>query len=162
MTTRGLAASAVAAVLLVSRAASAQAQYVAQPDSPEWLKDRRYNEGIGIRTGDLEIHPGIAGEAGYDSNYLLRSTTFGVSNGPPLSPVIPSLEFRVTPSLYLSTLGQERREGDNEMPSPLAFRAGLNATYRELVGLSSDPLAGTPSIMKIKTKKKPRKERKTT
>jgi len=129
----------------VSRAASAQAQYVAQPDSPEWLKDRRYNEGIGIRTGDLEIHPGIAGEAGYDSNYLLRSTTFGVSNGPPLSPVIPSLEFRVTPSLYLSTLGQERREGDNEMPSPLAFRAGLNATYRELVGLSSDPLAGTPN-----------------
>ncbi len=145
MTTRGLAASAVAAVLLVSRAASAQAQYVAQPDSPEWLKDRRYNEGIGIRTGDLEIHPGIAGEAGYDSNYLLRSTTVGVSNGPPLSPVIPSLEFRVTPSLYLSTLGQERREGDNEMPSPLAFRAGLNATYRELVGLSSDPLAGAPN-----------------
>jgi len=116
MTTRGLAASAVAAVLLVSRAASAQAQYVAQPDSPEWLKDRRYNEGIGIRTGDLEIHPGIAGEAGYDSNYLLRSTTVGVSNGPPLSPVIPSLEFRVTPSLYLSTLGQEirKKEGNRK------------------------------------------------
>src|SRR5579862_3894815 len=107
MTPRVLAPTAVAAILLVSRAASAQAQYVSQPDSPEWLKDRRYNEGIGVRTGDLELHPGIAGEAGYDSNYLLRSTTFGVSNGPPTAPVIPALEFRVTPSLYIATLGQQ-------------------------------------------------------
>ena len=142
MTTRGLAASAVAAVLLVSRAAGAQAQYVAQPDSPEWLKDRRYNEGIGIRSGDLEMHPGIAAEGGYDSNYLLRSTTTGVSNGPPAAPVIPALEFRITPSFYLSTLGQQRREGDTGLPGPLAFRAGFNATYRELVNLSSDPNAG--------------------
>ena len=146
MTTRGLAASAVAAVLLVSRAASAQAQFVAQPDSPEWLKDRRYNEGIGIRTGDLELHPGIAAEGGYDSNYLLRSSTVGVSNGPPLSPIIPALEFRVTPSLYLSTLGQQRREGDTGAPSPLAFRAGFNLTYRELVGLSSDDNAPNNDI----------------
>jgi hypothetical protein len=128
----------------VSRAAGAQAQYVAQPDSPEWLKDRRFNEGIGIRSGDIEMHPGIAAEGGYDSNYLLRSTTTNppVSNGPPLSPVIPALEFRVTPSFYISTLGQQRREGDTGLPSPLAFRAGFNATYRELVNLSSDPLAG--------------------
>jgi hypothetical protein len=144
MTTRVLAPSAVAAILLVSRAASAQAQYVSQPDSPEWLKDRRYNEGIGVRTGDLELHPGIAGEGGYDSNYLLRSTTVGVSNGPPTAPVIPALEFRVTPSLYISTLGQQRREGDSGPASPLAFRAGFNLTYRELVGLSSDPVANTP------------------
>jgi hypothetical protein len=58
--------------------------------------------------------------------------------------VIPALEFRVTPSLYLSTLGQQRREGDSGFPSPLAFRAGFNLTYRELVGLSSDPVANTP------------------
>jgi hypothetical protein len=128
----------------VSRAASAQAQYVAQPDSPEWLKDRRYNEGIGLRSGDLEIHPGIAGEGGYDSNYMLRSTTQNVSNGPPSAPVIPALEFRVTPSFYISTLGQQRREGDTGLPSPLGFRAGFNATYRELVGLSSDPAASQP------------------
>jgi hypothetical protein len=129
----------------VSRAASAQAQYVAQPDSPEWLKDRRYNEGIGIRTGDFELHPGIAAEGGYDSNYLLRSTTQGVSNGPPIAPVIPALEFRVTPSLYLSTLGQQRREGDAGLPSPLAFRAGFNLTYRELVGISSDAQSSGPN-----------------
>jgi len=70
---KGFAPSAVAVVLLASRAASAQSQYTAQPDSPQWLKDRRYNEGIGVRAGDLEIHPGIAGEAGYDSNWFLRS-----------------------------------------------------------------------------------------
>ncbi len=143
MTTRGLAFSAVAAVLLVSRAAAAQAQYTSQPDSPAWLQDRRYNEGIGVRAGDLELHPGIAGEAGYDSNYLMRSTTDGVSNGPPTAPVLPALEFRITPSLYLSTLSAARREGDTGLPSPLAFRAGFNLTYREFVGLSSDPVSGT-------------------
>jgi len=45
----------------MSRAASAQTQLLSQPDSPQWLKDRRYAEGIGVRAGDLEIHPGIAG-----------------------------------------------------------------------------------------------------
>jgi hypothetical protein len=140
MTTRGFALPAVAVVLLVSRAASAQAQYTT-PDSPAWLADRRYNEGIGIRTGNFELHPGIAGEFGYDSNYLMRSTTDGVTNGPPTAPVIPSLEFRITPSLYLSTLGNQRKEGDTAERPPLAFRAGFNLTYREFIGISSDPVA---------------------
>jgi len=140
MTTRGFALPAAAVVLLVSRAAAAQAQYTA-PDSPAWLADRRYNEGIGIRTGNFELHPAIAGEFGYDSNYLQRSTTEGVSNGPPTAPVIPSLEFRITPSLYLSTLGARRKEGDSaELPS-VAFQAGVNLTYREFIGISSDPVA---------------------
>jgi hypothetical protein len=128
--------------LLASRVASAQALYTT-PDSPAWLQDRRYNEGIGVRAGDLELHPGIAGEAGYDSNYLMRSSTQNVSNGPPTAPVLPSLEFRITPSLYLSTLGPQRREGDNELPAPIAFRAGFNLTYREFVGLSSASVSGT-------------------
>src|SRR5580698_8791442 len=102
MTMKGFAPSAVAVVLLVSRAASAQSQYTAQPDSPQWLKDRRYNEGIGIR----------------------------------------AVEFRSTPSLYLSTLDPQRREGDLvATPPAVAFKAGINATYRELVGVSSDSTA---------------------
>ena len=142
MTMKGFAPSAVAVVLLVSRAASAQSQYTAQPDSPQWLKDRRYNEGIGIRAGDVEIHPGIAGEAGYDSNWFLRSDKVGVENGPPLAPVIPAVEFRITPSLYLSTLDPQRREGDLvATPPAVAFKAGINATYREFVGVSSDSTA---------------------
>jgi hypothetical protein len=151
MTMRRLAFSAVAVVLLVSRAASAQSQYTAQADSPQWLKDRRYNEGIGIRTGDLEIHPGIAGEAGYDSNWFLRSDRAGVENGPspstgtPPAPIIPAVEFRITPSLYLSTLDPERKEGDLvATPPSVAFRAGINATYREFIGVSSDSDASQP------------------
>jgi len=144
MTTRGLASSAVAVALLVSRAASAQSQYAAQPDSPQWLQDRRYNEGIGVRTGDLELHPGIAGEAGYDSNWYLRSDKQGVANGPPTAPVIPAIEFRITPSLYLSTIDPQRREGDLvATPPDVAFRAGVNATYREFISVSSDPAASS-------------------
>jgi hypothetical protein len=145
MTQRRFALPVVAVALLLSRGAHAQQQIVAGGDSPQWLKDRRYNEGIGIRTGDLELHPGVAGEVGYDSNYFLRSNQTGVDNGPPYAPIIPALEFRVTPSLYLSTLGPQRREGEGAAPPPsIAFRAGVNATYREFIGLSSDPAAAQP------------------
>jgi hypothetical protein len=122
--------------------ASAQEQYVPQADSPQWLKDRRFNEGAGIRAGDLEVHPGIAGELGYDSNWFARTDKSApdVDNGPPKAPVLPALQLRITPSLYLSTLGPQRREGDTgpDVPS-IRFRAGVNATYREFIGLSSDP-----------------------
>ncbi len=127
-------------MLLVSRAALAQSQYVV-PDSPAYLSDRRYDEGIGIRTGDWELHPQIGGEFGYDSNYLLRSTTQGVSNGPPAAPVIPSLEFRVTPALSLTSLSSPQRRETEEVLPDLIFRANLNATYREFIGISSDPVA---------------------
>jgi hypothetical protein len=138
MTKKGLAATAVLLALLLPRTSLAQAQYVAQEDVPQWLKDRRYNEGAGIREGDLELHPAIAGEVGYDSNYLLRSTASGFANSGPSAPPIQALEFRVTPSLYLSTLGAQRREGDLvAQPPSVRFRAGLNATYREFVGLSN-------------------------
>jgi hypothetical protein len=145
MTKRGLATSVCTAALLLSQAAAAQTQYTAQPDSPQWLKDRRYNEGIGVRTGDLELHPSVAGEVGYDSNWFLRSNKGGVDNGPSPppprlpAPPIPALEFRLTPALYLSTLGPQRREGDlTPQPPSVAFRAGVNATYREFIGLGSD------------------------
>ncbi len=118
--------------------ASAQAQFVGQPDSPQWLKDRQFNEGAGVRTGDLELHPGIAAEAGYDSNWFLRTDKSGFVNGPSAAPVVPALQFRVTPSLYLATLGPQRRQDDLvAQPPSVAFRAGVNATYREFIGLSN-------------------------
>jgi hypothetical protein len=140
MTKRGLASSAVAFSVLLAGAASAQPQYTSQPDTPTWLKDRRYTEGIGVRAGDLEIHPGIAGEFGYDSNWFQRSSQTDVDNGPPVAPVIPALELRVTPSLYLSTVGIRRRDdegGPAENPA-IAFRAGVNATYRAYFGVTDD------------------------
>jgi len=130
-------AQPIVALVTFPRFATAQTEGLAAGDSPQWLKDRRYGEGIGVRTGDFELHPGIAAETGYDSNWFLRSSRVGVLNGPP---VLPALEFRVTPSLALSTLGPQRREGDSGAAVPdVAFRGGINGTYREFVGISNDP-----------------------
>jgi hypothetical protein len=155
MTPRRVALTAAAFALLLGRAASAQTQGPSvQSDSPQWLKDRRFAEGIGVHTGDLELHWSLAGEFGYDSNYFLRTnmnptavTNAGAvpaagsccANGPPATPVIPSLEFRLTPSLAISTVGQPTREGaGGEGQPPIAFRAGVSATYRDFINISSD------------------------
>jgi hypothetical protein len=123
----GLVALAVCAPLLVSTPAQAQ----------EWLKDRMYSEGAGIRTGDVEWHPGIAIEGGYDSNYFLRTdkTGAGLVNGAPTFPVEGSPVMRVTPSLSLSTISPIRKEGDqNYEPPSVNFRLGASGTYREFFG----------------------------
>jgi hypothetical protein len=107
--------------LLFSIGASAQDQV--------WLKDRRYTEGAGIRTGDLELHPGVAGEFGYDSNLLLRHEKE--------SPV-DAFRFRLTPSLSLSTLGPQRREGGVvSEPPKVSFDARVAATYNEYIPTKS-------------------------
>jgi hypothetical protein len=95
-----------------------------------WIKDRRLGEGAGIRTGNLELHPSVAGEFGYDSNYFQRGP------GDP-DPVVDTLRFRVTPSLTLSTLGTARREGDPNDTTPplLTFDLAGFATYNEFVPL---------------------------
>lgn len=113
------------AASLVTTRASAQ----------EWLKDRRFNEGAGIRAGDLELHPGLAGEFGYDSNFFLRShkSAPNVVNAAPNTPVKETFLMRITPSLSLSTLGAQRKEGQTA-PPPITFRTGLSATYREFFG----------------------------
>lgn len=97
-----------------------------------WLKDRRYGEGVGIRTGDVELHPGIAGEFGYDSNYFLRS---GAAN----EPVIDTLRLRITPSFSLSTISQQRREseGGGGEPPKVMFRAGAALSYSEFFATKS-------------------------
>lgn len=125
--------------LIATRAAFAQSSYVAQGDSPQWLKDRRYAEGAGVRTGDLELHPSIAGETGYDSNWFLRTDKTGFANGSPLVPVVSAAVLRLTPALYLSTLGPQRREGGEgpSQPPSVRFRAGINATYREFINVSN-------------------------
>jgi hypothetical protein len=95
---------------------------VASAQEQPWLQDRRYTEGIGIRTGDLELHPGLAGEVGYDSNYLHRaSDNYG---GP-----IGYMRERITGSFSLATLSKQRRDATPGAPPPdFEFRAGAHGT----------------------------------
>src|SRR5580704_961969 len=99
-------------------------------EAQEWLKDRMYQEGQGVRTGDVEWHPGIAIEGGYDSNYFLRSSTNGVSNGCKEACPQGSPEMRITPSLSLATIGPIRHEGEtNREPPSIDFRLNASGTY---------------------------------
>jgi hypothetical protein len=126
MTKRGLTVGSIILGVLLPSSAGAQ----------EWLKDRRYTEGAGIRTGDLELHPGIAGEVGYDSNWFYRSPANNPQyvNAAPNAPVLGAGVLRVTPSLYVSTLGAQRRENEATPTEPsMRFRAGVSGTYREFL-----------------------------
>ncbi|WP_245678045.1 hypothetical protein [Chondromyces crocatus] len=97
------------------------------------MTDRQYTEGIGIRVGDFELHPGGAAEFGYDSNFFRRAD----SEDP-----VGSLRFRITPSFSLSTLGPQRSHASPDTPPPdFAFRAGISATYNEFIPVSG-PDAG--------------------
>jgi len=127
-----------------------------------WLGDRRFGGGIGVRAGNFELHPGIAGEVGYDSNFyqsagkvtlpgetVLVPPAFQPTapNGGALGgvgvfnePSIGVLRFRVTPSLTLKTLGPQRTEGDGGQATPpkVSFSAELSASYNELVATDSN------------------------
>jgi len=113
------------AALLTAATTIQQASAQQQP----WVADRRYGEGIGIRAGDLELHPGISGEFGYDSNYFQRA---------PSEDVAGALRLRVSPHLTLSTLGAQRREGSGAgAPPTVNFQAGLFADYNEFFATES-------------------------
>ncbi len=96
-----------------------------------WLSDRQYGEGIGVRVGNLELHPGISGEVGYDSNYFLRSD----KDTPPPD---ASYRLRITPSVSLATLGTQRTQG-NGAPAvqTLTFRGNAYVSYNELIAADS-------------------------
>lgn len=127
---RPLAGVALAtSLLLAPRVASAQA----------WLKDRKIAEGSGIRVGDVELHPGIGGEIGYDSNWFLRTykqspdVAHQFVNGAPLNPPVEGGTIRITPSFTVNTI-QGERGAEGGAGSAFAFNAGVAATYREFLG----------------------------
>lgn len=92
-----------------------------------WLSNRDFSEGAGIRAGNLELHPSIGGEFGYDSNFSRSSST---SQG-----VVDVLRLRITPSITASTLGTRRR---NAMTPPsITFMGGAHASYNEFIALDS-------------------------
>lgn len=125
--------SIIAGVMGLAVSATAMAQ------TRPWLADRSYGEGIGIRTGDLELHPGVSGEVGYDSNYFQRSGDTAPEYAWDRAGISSAARFRLTPSLTLSTLSPQRKLGDSGASAPppqFNFSAGLYASYNELVGVS--------------------------
>lgn len=111
---------------------------LASAQEQAWLRDRRYTEGPGYQVGDFEIHPGVALELGYDSNYLRRdSATLGGPDG--------ALRFMFTPSLSFSTLGAQRRESAPSVTPPsLTFKGGVSLTENGFVGVNGpDPKSVT-------------------
>jgi len=120
-------ALAFAAVALFTTTASAQA----------WLKDRRFQDGAGIRAGDLELHPGIAGEFGYDSNFFLRTNKTAPDNinGAPALPVRDAALIRITPSFSIASRNPTPAESEGPTAMPVVlFRGSADATYREFIG----------------------------
>ena len=129
-----LTAAAVAVTFSVSALAEEPAL---APVQQPWLKDRRYGEGIGIRTGNLEFHPSLAAELGYDSNFFLRSgeCTPGTPQCQNETPVYDAWRLRVTPSFSLSTLRQRVRDSEAVgAPPAVTFSLGAFLTYNELFG----------------------------
>jgi hypothetical protein len=121
-------------LVLSGRVASAQTQ---QP----WLSDRRFGEGAGILSGGLEVHPGLAAELGYDSNYFQGSGE--AADAFVAEPVVDIARLRITPSLSLRTLGEERRAQDaDEAASPKAnFALGAALRIDRLIPLGDAAVA---------------------
>src|SRR5690349_12617089 len=113
-----LALAAVLAVAAIPVSASAQT----------WLSDRRLREGMGIRTGDLELHPALGGEFGYDSNFFKRAK----SENP-----VSAYGVRITPSLTLSTLGPQRRQPNPGSPPMLSFDASAYLSWMSVFAAES-------------------------
>jgi hypothetical protein len=106
-----------------------------------WVGSRAIGEGAGIRTGNVEWHPGISGEFGYDSNYLQRAnSTVDETN---YGPVIPSLRLRVTPQLSLRSVDRDAESGkERGAPPTVMFDVSAAGSYNEFVPLGGpDPAA---------------------
>jgi hypothetical protein len=128
----------IRSVIVAGAAAVAVLTFPASASAQGWLKDRRYTEGEGIKAGDLELHPGIGGEVGYDSNWFLRSNNTGptILNGAPTLPPRDAGVLRLTPSFYVSTASLQRLDAGSGRVEPrtIAFRGGVSATGRYLIG----------------------------
>jgi len=101
---------------------TAEAQVTASGQEPAWLPDRQYREGAGILTGNFEMHPGVAADFGYDSNFMRRAS----DENP-----VGALQLRVSPSFSIATLGPQRR-ADGAQPS-MNFRFETGLTYHEFI-----------------------------
>jgi Putative beta-barrel porin 2 len=106
-----------------------------------WLSDRKRAEGVGLRVGDLELHPGIGAEFGYLSN------VYNDEENELASPIL-----RVAPHLYLSTLSGERSGTDEgQTPGMIAFKGGVSANLEHYFAEGSpDTIFGADLNLELK------------
>jgi len=102
-----------------------------------WVDNRAIGEGIGIKTGSVEWHPGVSGEFGLDTNYLQRAS--GEPEASSFGPPVSSLRFRVTPQISVKTYDRSAEtadEGQAPAPKPaVMFDALAHASYNEFIAL---------------------------
>jgi hypothetical protein len=108
-------------------AALAAALLPAKASAQAWVSNPDFSEGIGLRAGNFEFHPGIGAEFGYDSNFFRASEAEGT---------VDVLRLRVTPSITMGTLGAARRNAAT--PPDVTFAAGAFASYNEIFPLDSE------------------------
>ena len=122
-----LATAALLAASSTTLTASAQ-----QP----WVDDPDMGEGEGIPIGELDFHPSLAGEFGYDSNYLRRGPNDLAADGSRL-PVVDTLRLRITPSLTLNT--RHKHRSVTEPPPMVLFKLNTvaAASYNVFIPLDS-------------------------
>lgn len=92
-----------------------------QQNAP-WVADRRYGEGPGFSTNGIELHPGVAAEFGYDSNFFRASgdePEWGVQEA-----VVPALRLQLTPALRMMNQGALRRANGLGGPPPKVIMEG--------------------------------------
>lgn len=124
-----------------STMAASTAMLAVAPDAQAqlWLRDRSGTQGSGIRSGDVELHPGVAAEVGYDSNFFNRSTKTQNATGP----VIDTVLLRLTPSFAVTTLGAQRKADGSETPPPqVAFSAGAAFIFQQFLTNTEDTKLG--------------------
>lgn len=99
-----------------------------------------------MRVGDLELHPGVSAEAGFDSNYAQASDDFRSVDGARLrEPSVSTLRLRVTPSLSIGTLGMARnpQNGVAALPPKFTFGGDLALRLNQLWAVGSEFSPGT-------------------
>ncbi len=114
------------AVLIVLLSASTLVPVTAS--AQQWVANRSYTEGIGIKLGSsLVFHPGLGVEAGYDSNVFFADEDS-----------VGAARLRIVPTLALATLPPQRlddEEGGLTGKKPtLEFRFGFAGIYEDWFG----------------------------
>jgi hypothetical protein len=121
---------------LIAALAVAWVGHSADANAQAFLQDPRVAEGLGIKAGDWELHPGVAAEVGYDSNYFQAA---GDSARPPgREPEYDAWRFRVTPSLSFTSYGRRARLEGGGPPPTLKFYGTAALSYN-MVAINSGP-----------------------